>query len=384
MPALANARVLTEAGVLDGGWLAFDGTVISGLDADDPPAAAIDLGGRWVLPGFVDVHVHGGGGRSMLAGDPDAVAGAVAFHQGHGTTTTLASLVTAPVDDLLVAIGCLADQLDAQPPGQLVGIHLEGPFLSTDRCGAQNPRHMIDPDPAVARALLDAGRGWVRMVTVAPERPGALGLVATLVAEGVIAAVGHTDADLAQVAAAIEAGATVATHLGNGMRPFHHREPGPIGTCLADPRMACELIVDGHHLHPGTVRLAAAAKGPDGIVLITDATAAAGAGDGAHRLGHLEIEVRSGVARLAGHDTLAGSTLTMDAAVRNAVAAGLSLSDASRAASLVPARLLGLADRTGSIAVGKAADLVVLDADLSVAAVIARGQTIVGHALLEP
>ena len=176
----------------------------------------------------------------------------------------------------------------------------------------------------------------------------------------------------------------MATHLGNGMRPFHHREPGPIGTCLADARVACELIVDNHHLHPGTVRLAAAAKGSDGIVLITDATSAAGAGDGTYRLGHLEIEVRDGVARLAGHDTLAGSTLTMDAAVRNAVAAGLSLVDASRAASLVPARLLGLADRTGSIAIGKSADLVVLDDDLSVAAVIARGQTIVGHDLVGP
>ncbi|MGH9275701.1 MAG: N-acetylglucosamine-6-phosphate deacetylase, partial [Acidimicrobiales bacterium] len=297
-------------------------------------------------------------------------------------TTTLASLVTAPVDDLLVAIGRLADLLDAQPAGQLVGIHLEGPFLSADRCGAQNPRYMIDPDAAVTRALLDAGRGWVRMVTIAPERPGALDLVSTLVAEGVVAAVGHTDADHEQVAAAIEAGATVATHLGNGMRPFHHREPGPIGTCLADPRIACELIVDGHHLHPGTVRLAAAAKGSDGIILITDATSAAGAGDGTHRLGHLDIEVRDGVARLAGHDTLAGSTLTMDAALRNAVAAGLSLADASRASSSVPARVLRLAERTGSITVGRAADLVVLDGDLSVTAVMARGEPIVGHDLL--
>jgi N-acetylglucosamine-6-phosphate deacetylase len=319
----------------------------------------------------------------MLAGDPEAVAGAVAFHQRHGTTTTLASLVTAPVDDLLAAIARIAEGLDGSPTGQLVGIHLEGPFLSTDRCGAQNPRHMIDPDPATTRALLDAGRGHIRMVTVAPERPGALDLVAALVAEGVIAAVGHTDADHEQVAAAIDAGATVATHLGNGMRPFHHREPGPIGTCLADGRVACELIVDGHHLHPGTVRLAAAAKGPDGVVLITDATSAAGAGDGTYRVGRLDVEVRDGVARLAGHDTLAGSTLTMDAAVRNAVAAGLSLSDASRAASLVPARLLGISDRTGSIAAGRSADLVVLDDDLSGAAVVARGETVVGHDVLE-
>lgn len=383
MPTFANARVVTESDVLDVGWLSVEGPLITGVGSGRPPVAAVDLGGRWVLPGFVDVHVHGGGGHSMLAGDHDAVARAVAFHQRHGTTTTLASLVTAPIDELLLAVGRLADLADdGGLAGQVAGIHLEGPFLSTARCGAQNPRHMIDPDTAVTGALLDAGRGHIRMVTVAPERPGALDLVTTLAAAGVLAAIGHTDADHEQVAAAVDAGANVATHLGNGMRPFHHREPGPIGTCLADPRVACELIVDGHHLHPAMVRLAAAAKGPDGIVLITDATAAAGVGDGDHRLGHLDIEVRDGVARLAGHDTLAGSTLSMDVAVRNAVAAGLSVAEASRAASLVPARLLGLADRTGSIASGKTADLVVLDDSMSVHAVIARGTTVAGHDLL--
>lgn len=384
MPTFANARVVTETDVLDVGWLSVEGPVITGLGSGRAPAAAVDLGGRWLLPGFVDVHVHGGGGCSMLAGEHDAVARAVAFHQRHGTTTTLASLVTAPVEELLLAIGRLADLVadGGGLAGQLVGIHLEGPFLSTARCGAQDPRHMIDPEPAVTRALLDAGRGHVRMVTVAPERSGALDLVATLAAAGVLAAIGHTDADHQQVAAAIDAGASVATHLGNGMRPFHHREPGPIGTCLADPRVACELIVDGHHLHPAMVRMAAAAKGADGVVLITDATAAAGVGDGDHRLGHLDIEVRGGVARLAGQDTLAGSTLSMDVAVRNAVAAGLSVADASRAASFVPARLLGLDDRTGSIAQGKTADLVVLDDGLSVHAVIARGTTVAGHELL--
>lgn len=384
MPTFANARVVTETEVLEGAWLSFEGSVITDVGSGAAPAAAVDLDGRWVLPGFVDVHVHGGGGHTMLSGDHDAVGRAVAFHQRHGTTTTLASLVTAPVDELLLAIGRLADLMAGTGGlgGQLAGIHLEGPFLSTARCGAQNPRHMIDPEPALTRALLDAGRGHLRMVTVAPERPGALDLVATLVAAGVLGAVGHTDADHEQVAAAAEAGASVATHLGNGMRPFHHRDPGPIGACLADPRIACELIVDGHHLHPAVVRLAAAAKGSDGVVLITDATSAAGVGDGDHRLGHLDIEVRDGVARLAGHDTLAGSTLSMDGALRNAIAAGLSVADASRAASLVPARLLGLADRTGSIAAGKVADLVVLDDSLSVHAVIARGVTVAGHDLV--
>lgn len=383
MPTFANARVVTETEVLDGGWLSLEGSIITDLGSGTAPAAAVDLGGRWVLPGFVDLHVHGGGGHSMLAGDHDAVSRAVAFHQRHGTTTTLASLVTAPIDELVPAIASLADLVgDGGLGDQLAGIHLEGPFLSTARCGAQDPRHMIDPEPAITQVLLDAGRGHIRMVTVAPERPGALDLVATLAASGVLAAVGHTDADHAQVTAAVDAGARVATHLGNGMRPFHHREPGPIGACLSDPRVACELIVDGHHLHPAVVRLAAASKGPDGIVLITDATSAAGVGDGDHRLGHLEIEVCDGVARLAGQDTLAGSTLSMDLAVRNAIAAGMPVVDASRAASLVPARLLGSSDRTGSLVSGKVADLVVLDDNLSVHAVIARGRTVAGHDLL--
>ena len=237
---------------------------------------------------------------------------------------------------------------------------------------------MTDPDPEVIAGLVAAAGGHLRMMTIAPERPGAIDAIGQLAALGVIAAIGHTDATFDQAGAAIAAGATVATHLGNAMSPLQHRDPGVVGACLTAPEICCELIVDGHHLHPAFVRLAAASKGAGGIVLITDAMAAAGAGDGRYRLGRLDVDVRDGKATLASGGSLAGSTLTMDAAFRNAVAAGLDEVVASRAASLNPARLLGISDDVGTIEAGKRADLVVLDEELEVCAVIAAGEVVSG------
>lgn len=233
---------------------------------------------------------------------------------------------------------------------------------------------MIDPTPAAVDALLAAASGHLRMVTLAPERPGALAAIRRFVDAGVRVAIGHTDADLAVARAAIDAGATVATHLANAMPPLLHRAPGPVGACLTDERVTCELIVDGLHLDPTMVALAHAAKGRAGVALITDAIAAAGVGDGDYLLGGLAVRVTGGAARLVEGGSLAGSTLTMDAALRNAVAAGLPLTDAVMAASTNPARLVGLGDVTGSITAGRRADLVVLDHSLTVQAVYVAGQ----------
>lgn len=385
-----GGRVLTPDGTLDGGFVEIVDGRLGVVGRDRLPADAL-ADPRWtIVPGFVDIHVHGGGGHTVTTGDPDGVLGTVAFHRRHGTTTTLVSLVTAPADDLLAATARIVQLIDGGPAASrdhIAGIHLEGPFLATGRCGAQNPRHMIDPSAELVESIIAAGRGLVRVVTMAPERDGALDAIGRFVAAGVVVAIGHTDATFEQTGAAIDAGARLATHLGNAMAPLHQRHPGAVGGCLTSPLVVCELIVDGHHLHPAMVRLAATVKSADGVVLITDAISAAGAGDGRFVLGTLDVDVVGGVARLAGASppesgSLAGSTLTMDAAFRNAVACGLSVGDASRAASLNPARVLGLDAEIGSIATGKRADLVVLDEDLAVVAVIVGGRVVEGS--LEP
>ena len=362
------------------GWVEIDGERVAGVGHGAAPPNAQRLDGCSIVPGFVDIHVHGGGGHTMTTGDPDAVVHAARFHRTHGTTAMMASFVTAPLDELAAASRRLAALFDDPPDDlrrQFLGIHLEGPFLATGRCGAQNPEHMVDPTPEAVAALIAAGGGHLRMVTIAPERPGSLDAVRQFVAAGVTVAIGHTDCTWADAVAAIEAGATVATHLGNAMPPVHHRQPGPFGACLGSAAVTCELIVDGHHLHPATVRLAHLTKGAGGIALITDAISAAGAEDGRYRLGDLDVDVAGGVARLAHGDSLAGSTLTMDAALRNAVAAGLPLTDASAAASTNPAGVIGHRDG-GRIAPGSPADLVVLEADHTVRAVVAAGQVVSG------
>lgn len=355
------------------GWVRIEGGRIVAVEEGGPPEPPA-YRGHWALPGFIDMHVHGGGGASFTEGGPDAARSAAAFHRAHGTTRIVASLVTAPVDELAGRAALLAD-LAAE--GSIDGIHLEGPFLSAARCGAQDPRYLIAPDVAVFKSLHAAARGWLRMITIAPELPGARDMIRAATAAGVIAAAGHTDASAEVTAEAIAAGVSHATHLFNGMRPLGHREPGPAGALL-DHQVTCEVVADGIHLHDMTIRLAARALGPGGLVLITDATAAAGMPDGTYRLGKLEVTVTNGVARLArGPGAIAGSTATMDQVVRHAITSvGLSVQDVAAAASTTPARRLGLAEETGALSPGLSADLVLLDEAFKLQAVIARGTAV--------
>lgn len=381
---LTGARVVTPTGVLDPGWLLVTGDTIAAIGAGQPPpgpgsrvvAVETGLGGHWVVPGFVDIHCHGGGGVSFAGEPPDVVAEAVAAHRGRGTTTLLASLVSRPVPDLTREIAALAELVDDD---LFAGLHLEGPFLAEARCGAHDPAVLRPPDPASVAALLTAGRGGIRMITVAPELDGALTAIKTVADAGVLAAIGHTDATEAQVRPAVEAGATIATHLYNGMRPLHHREPGPVGALLDDDRVTVELICDLVHLHPTVVRLAARTAGRQRVVAVTDAMAAAGAGDGSYRIGELAVDVRDGVPILADTGALAGSVLTMDAAFANLVQhCGFSMSDAVVATATRPAELLGLDAVTGSLVAGRRADLVVLNGDLAPAGVMHRGRWVGG------
>jgi N-acetylglucosamine-6-phosphate deacetylase len=366
---LAGARVVTPAGVLDPGWVEVAGGRIAAVGLGGTPT------GLTVVPGFVDIHVHGGGGASFLSTDPDQAARAVAFHRRHGTTTTLASLLTAPLDTLERQLCALADLC---ADGLLAGIHLEGPWLSNARRGAHDPAFLRPPAPPEVRRLLTAGGSALRMVTLAPELDGGLDAVRAVVAAGAVAAIGHTDATYEVARASIDAGARLGTHLFNGMRPVHHREPGPVVALLEDDRVAVELVNDGTHLHPAIVHGVVAVVGPDRVALITDAIVGAGMGDGEYELGGLRVRVGGGVARLASTGSIAGSTLTMDAAFRRAIVdVGLPLEVAARLTSATPAHSLGLGD-IGAIEPGRRADLVVLDGKLEVVAVMARGAWVDG------
>ena len=372
---LTGGRLALPDELLDDGWLAVSAGRIAGIGTGTPPAGErVDLAGSLVVPGFIDTHCHGGGGGSFSSAESKEIVRAIAAHRRHGTTTMLASLVSEPIRALANQQAALRELVE---DGELAGIHLEGPFIAEARCGAHDPAVLLEPDAAAIDALLHAGRGAVRMMTVAPELAGGVRAVRQLTEAGVIAAVGHTDGTEEQIRPAIDAGATVATHLFNGMRPLHHREPGPIGALLDDERVTVELICDLVHVHPTILRLAATFCGRERTMLITDAMSATDAADGRYHLGRLEVDVRDGIATVAETGALAGSTLTMDAAFRNLVrGAGVGVADAVHATSGRPAELLGIADRTGSLRSGLAADLVVLDANLRPARVLRNGEWI--------
>lgn len=367
---LTGARVVLPTGVVEDGRVAVaDGRIVTGHPEERPTH---DLAGHWVVPGFVDMHVHGGGGASFSAGTVEEARTVIDTHRAHGTTTMVASTVTGALDDLARQAGVLSELVE---DGELAGLHFEGPFISAHRCGAHQPSLLRDPDPADVRKLVEAARGTAAMVTLAPELPGGLESVGLLRELGVLAAVGHTDGDYDVVRRAVDAGASVATHLFNAMPPLAHRAPGPVAALLEDERVTVELIDDGTHLHPAALRLAFHRAGPGRVAFITDAMGAAGMGDGRYPLGPLEVDVTDGVARLVEGGAIAGSTLTLDRALRRAVTVdGIPIADAVRALAGTPARMLGIDDRVGSVEVGKDADLVVLDDGFVVVGVMRKGR----------
>lgn len=381
---LTGAAVVTPDAVLESGVvLVADGTIVTVLDEERDKvrlgplardlldrAERVELGGGYVTPGLIDLHTHGAATAAFDDG-PAAVATAVAAHRRHGTTTTLISLITASGDRMLQAIRDAVVAIAADP--RIRGIHLEGPFLAESRRGAHDPAFLLAPDPAVLDRFLTAGDGHVRMITIAPELRGGLELVRAMADAGVHPAVGHTDADYAQAAAAFAAGADIVTHAFNAMRPLHHRDPGVIAAAR-DAGALLEAINDGVHLHDATVRLLHSIA-PDRLVFVTDAMAAAGAADGHYLLGSLDVDVEGGVARLTEGGSIAGSTLTMDRAVGRAVTeVGLDIVDAVNAASRVPARFLGLDREIGAVEPGLAADLVIFDDAWTVRAMLLDGE----------
>ncbi|MFE1944646.1 N-acetylglucosamine-6-phosphate deacetylase [Streptomyces massasporeus] len=370
---LTGATVVLPTGTVEDGRLAVHDTRIAPTAPEN--AQVIDVTGHYVIPGFVDIHNHGGGGASFTSGSVDDILKGIHTHRLHGTTTLVASTVTGDMDSLTHRAGLLSELAEQ---GEIAGVHFEGPFISPCRKGAHSEALLRDPHPTEVRKLIDAARGRAKMLTLATELPGGLDSVRLLADHGVIAAIGHTDATYEQTVEAIDAGATVATHLFNAMPPLGHRSPGPITALLEDERITVELINDGTHLHPAALQLAFHHAGADRVAFITDAMDAAGFGDGRYWLGPLEVEVADGVARLVEDGTIAGSTLTQDRAFKRAVTVdGLSVEDAVTALSANPARLLGMADTIGSLEPGKYADLLILDSAYELKGVMRRGEWVV-------
>ena len=352
--------------------------------------------GGYLLPGLVDVHCHGGGGESFPnAETADQAMVSVLEHRRHGTTSLVASCVTAAADVLRARTRVLADLCDA---GELAGIHFEGPFVSAERCGAQDPAYIIDPDAALTRELIELGRGHVVTMTIAPEKPGTIGddgVVAALVDGGALPSFGHTDSEAApvragladasaRIAARLRAGRPVrsarptATHLFNGMRPMHHRAPGPVPELLAAARRGecvVEMIGDGVHLAPAIVLDVFETLGRESVVLVTDAMAAAGMPDGDYVLGPAAVTVADGVARLTEGGAIAGGTAHLIDVVRTTWRGGVDLVDAVYAASCQGAEVLG-DDSIGALEPGRWADLVVTDAELAPVRVLRRGEVV--------
>jgi N-acetylglucosamine-6-phosphate deacetylase len=374
---LTDARVVQGNQVVEGSWVRWEGERLAEVGRGHLPVDRHrSAGGRLVVPGFVDIHVHGGGGGSFTTGSAEDGAAVARFHRRHGTTTLLASLVTAPVADLLRQISALAELVDDEI---VAGLHLEGPFLPSARRGAHLPKLLQAPTRATLEQLLCRRPGAVRMATLAPELDGGIDAVAQLAAAGAVPAIGHTDAAYHVAHPAVDAGARVATHLFNAMRPIHHREPGVVVALMERPEVVCELINDGLHLQPSLVRWVLETIGKARAALVSDAIAAAGADDGLYALGRSTVRVRDGRAELVDGSSLAGSTLTMDTAFRRVVQCqGLPVGAAARATATTPAAVLGL-DDVGRIAPGRLANLVVLEEDLTVRAVLYRGSWVDGR-----
>ncbi|MDR1450211.1 MAG: amidohydrolase family protein [Propionibacteriaceae bacterium] len=370
--AASQAVLLGDESVCRPGWVEWRGPRITASGHGPAPRQPDWTADHCLAPGFVDTHCHGGGGASYTAADPAQAAVALGAHRRRGTTTQIASLVSASLPDLMDQIAALRPLVAA---GELAGLHLEGPWLAPSRKGAHDPALLACPTPEAVTAVLSQA-DVVRMVTVAPELPGALTAISRLAAQGVVAAVGHTEADWAVANQAVAAGARGATHLFNAMPPLLHRAPGPVLALLASPSVSCEIIFDTHHIQPALASAVLRLLGPRGV-LVTDAMAAAGLGDGSYSLGGLPVVVEAGVARLAGQTTIAGSTITLADAVFNAVAAGLPLPCALAAASRNGADYLSLPD-VGRLRPGAWADLVEVTADGTVTRAVRRGAWVHG------
>ncbi|PZP26575.1 MAG: N-acetylglucosamine-6-phosphate deacetylase [Kocuria rhizophila] len=394
---LHNAHLVTDRRIIRDGWLLLNDGLIGDQGTGDSwrsrlasdqagpgrsdlaqtrvneQTQVVDLRGAWLTPGFVDIHCHGAGGYAFDDG-PEAALQALEVHRHHGTTSSLLSFVTDAVPAMAERLAWAAELTRENPA--VLGSHAEGPFLDRGHRGAHAEELLVTPTPEAVGRLIDAAAGTLRQLTLAPELPRATEAIAQLREAGATIAIGHTDATYDDALRAFRAGAGILTHAFNAMNPLHHRRPGPVVAALECPDVALEVICDGVHVHPGVIAMLFASA-PERTALITDAMSAACMHDGSYTLGALPVTVTDGVARLTEGNTIAGSTLTMDQAVKRAVEdVGLSVEQAVYAATQAPLQAIGAGDDRGRLAPGLRADLVVLDSELTVAGVYVAGETI--------
>ncbi len=365
-----SVRLVDDGHITEDAWVRIEDGIVTarGTGSDWAPAdevidaVAVAGVGAVLTPGFIDIHGHGGAGVAYDDG-VDAIRAARDMHRDHGTTRAVISFVTAPLDELERSVALIADLM--RTDADILGSHLEGPFLDPGHHGAHEPTLLRDPVAADVARLIEAGQGTVRQITIAPERPGGLEAIRLIAESGTAAAVGHTDADAEITAAAFDAGATILTHAFNAMPPIHHRAPGPVLAAAADPRVTLEGIADNVHLHPYVIRLLFDSA-PGRVALVTDAMAAAGSADGHYDLGAVKVTVSDGIARADDTGSIAGSTLTQDVALRRTVDAGVGLAEAVLALTATPARAIGFGESLGALRSGFVGDAVLLDAELAV------------------
>ena len=372
---IINGQIITPDAVLTDHEVVIENDKISAIQPrtsarDD----AIDAGGLWVAPGMIDVHVHGGDGHDTMDATPDALHGMARFFARHGVTSFCATTMSAPSDAIAAAIENAVHTPQPEDGAQILGVHVEGPYLSVDFPGAQAPDVLRPPDAAEYGGWFDSS--VVKLITIAPELDGALAMIDEGIERGIEFALGHSGASYDQVVIAADHSVRQATHTYNGMLGLHHREPGTLGGVLTEDRIYGQIIADGIHTHPAMVKLLVRAKGPGRVILITDAIRAAGLPDGDYHLGSQPVTVRDGVCRIA-NGSLAGSTATMDAVLRNVVKfTGLTLPEAIPMATAVPAEAMKLAGRKGALTPGADADVILLNKDLRVCLTIVGGRVV--------